>query len=98
MLSDRRTIYLFLIIFSISFVIALGHPLSRHKRQFDFTITAEHDDDNTELVAEAVAKLWKSKDRNTQVDGTARVIHRSGSMSSGNTKFSGSIHVHREYR
>lgn len=98
----QRGNHLVLMIFFITFTLAFCLPQpkvsNRQKRQFDFTVSAEHDDDGTELIAEAVAKLWKSQDRNTQIDGTARVIHRSDSMSSGKTKYSASFHLRHDYR
>lgn len=70
----------------------------RHKRQFDFSISAEHaDEEGTDIFAEATARLWESQDGNTRVDGSAKVTHHSGPFSSfGKTKYSGSLHFHSE--
>ncbi|XP_013106967.1 uncharacterized protein LOC106086726 [Stomoxys calcitrans] len=57
----------------------------REKRQIDLRISAEHDDDvdETELALEAIANLYRSPDGKTQIDGTAKVMHRSNSLQNG---------------
>ncbi|XP_075162401.1 uncharacterized protein LOC142235055 [Haematobia irritans] len=57
----------------------------REKRQIDLRLSAEHDDneDETELALEAIANLYRSPDGRTQIDGTARVMHRSNSLQNG---------------
>ncbi|TMW53676.1 hypothetical protein DOY81_001221 [Sarcophaga bullata] len=61
-----------------------GHELikMRQKRQIDLTLSAEHDDkdDETEIALEAIANLWRSTDGNTQIEGSAKVLHRSNSL------------------
>ncbi|XP_055378197.1 uncharacterized protein LOC129609932 [Condylostylus longicornis] len=53
------------------------------KRQFDLRISADHDQQvGTDLVAEAIAKLWRSKSGNTQIEGTAKIAHHTGPFSS----------------
>ncbi|KAM7356562.1 uncharacterized protein ACRADG_002251 [Cochliomyia hominivorax] len=62
------------------------HPSkTRIKRQIDLTLSAEHDDkeDETEIALEAIANLWRSSDGNTQIDGSAKVLHRSNSLQNG---------------
>ncbi|XP_065359662.1 uncharacterized protein LOC135953629 [Calliphora vicina] len=58
---------------------------TRLKRQIDLTLSAEHDDkeDETEIALEAIANLWRSTDGNTQIDGSAKVLHRSSSLQNG---------------
>ncbi|KAL9903336.1 uncharacterized protein ACN427_004988 isoform 1-T1 [Glossina fuscipes fuscipes] len=58
---------------------------ARLRRQIDVTLSAEHDDkeDETEIVLEAIANLWRSSDGNTQIEGSAKVIHRSNSFQDG---------------
>lgn len=70
----------------------------RPKRQIDFSVQADHDDKvGTDLIVEAMAKLWRSKTGNTQVDGTAKVIHQAYTGAQGNTKYSGKLHVHHDW-
>lgn len=73
---------------------------SRTKRQIDLTLSAEHDDkeDETEIALEAIANLWRSSDGNTQIDGSAKVLHRSNSLQNGNTRYSARFHLHHDYR
>ncbi|XP_011191376.1 uncharacterized protein LOC105217846 [Zeugodacus cucurbitae] len=72
----------------------------RARRQIDINLSAEHDENNdeTEIALEAIANLWRSADSKTQIDGSAKVIHHSNSLNSGNTRFSGRLHVHHDYR
>ncbi|XP_037939166.1 uncharacterized protein LOC119672235 [Teleopsis dalmanni] len=58
--------------------------LQRSRRQIDLTISADHDDkdDDTEIALEAIANLWRSQDGNTQIEGSAKVIHRSNALQS----------------
>lgn len=72
----------------------------RSKRQIDLTLSAEHDDkeDETEIALEAIANLWRSSDGNTQIDGSAKVLHRSNSLQNGNTRYSARFHLHHDYR
>lgn len=74
--------------------------LQRVRRQIDINLSAEHDknNDETEIALEAIANLWRSADSKTQIDGSAKVIHHSNSMNSGNTHFSGRLHVHHDYK
>ncbi|XP_061387758.1 uncharacterized protein LOC133322819 [Musca vetustissima] len=57
----------------------------RAKRQIDLTLSAEHDEkeDETELALEAIANLYRSSDGRTQIDGSAKVLHRSNSLQNG---------------
>lgn len=73
---------------------------TRSKRQIDLTLSAEHDDkeDETEIALEAIANLWRSSDGNTQIDGSAKVLHRSNSLQNGNTRYSARFHLHHDYR
>lgn len=77
----------------------LQHP-SRLKRQIDLTFAAEHDDksDDTELVLEAIANLWQSSDGNTQIEGSAKVVHKSHSFNDGNNHYSARLHLHHDYK
>uniref|UniRef100_A0A034WKF0 Uncharacterized protein n=1 Tax=Bactrocera dorsalis TaxID=27457 RepID=A0A034WKF0_BACDO len=72
----------------------------RARRQIDINLSAEHDENNdeTEIALEAIANLWRSADSKTQIEGSAKVTHNSNSMNSGNTRFSGRLHVHHDYR
>lgn len=72
---------------------------ARLKRQFDLTFAAEHDDknDETELVLEAIANLWHSADGNTQIEGSAKVVHQSHSFHDGNNHYSGRLRLHHDY-
>lgn len=72
----------------------------RLKRQIDLTLSAEHDDkeDETDIALEAIANLWRSSDGNTQIDGSAKVLHHSNSLQNGNTKYSARFHLHHDYR
>lgn len=71
----------------------------RSKRQIDLTLSADHDDkeDDTEIALEAIAGLWRSPDGNTQIDGSAKVIHRTNSLQTGNTRYSARFHLHHDY-
>uniref|UniRef100_T1GA41 Attacin C-terminal domain-containing protein n=1 Tax=Megaselia scalaris TaxID=36166 RepID=T1GA41_MEGSC len=83
-----RVIFLCFLISLIS-----ATPL-RQRRQIDFNIQADHDDKvGTDLIVEAMAKLWRSKTGNTQIDGTAKVIHQAYTGAQGNTKYSGKLHI-----
>ncbi|XP_019893616.1 uncharacterized protein LOC101888779 isoform X2 [Musca domestica] len=64
---------------------AHGPAAVRVKRQIDLTLSAEHDEkeDETELALEAIANLYRSSDGRTQIDGSAKVIHRSNSLQNG---------------
>lgn len=72
---------------------------TRLKRQFDLTFAAEHDDknDETELVLEAIANLWRSSDGNTQIEGSAKVVHQSHSFNDGNNHYSARLRLHHDY-
>lgn len=104
----------FILIFIITFLVKVIFPtpinyqldmngfrdITRAKRQIDLTIKADHDDqdDETELALEAIASLWKSPSGKTQVDGSARVIHRSSSQQLSNTRYSAQVHLHHDYK
>ncbi|XP_067617246.1 uncharacterized protein [Eurosta solidaginis] len=74
--------------------------LKRFRRQIDINLSAEHDDkyDETEIALEAIANLWRSPDSKTQIEGTAKVVHSSSAQKVGNTRFSGRLHVHHDYK
>ncbi|KAL5293175.1 hypothetical protein ACFFRR_011756 [Megaselia abdita] len=87
-----RLIFVFLVI-----TVIIASPL-RPKRQIDFSVQADHDDKvGTDLIVEAMAKLWRSKTGNTQIDGTAKVVHQAYTGAQGNTKYSGKLHVHHDW-
>lgn len=73
---------------------------TRTKRQIDLTLSAEHDDkeDDTEIALEAIANLWRSSDGNTQIEGSAKVLHRSNALQNGNTNYSARFHLHHDYK
>ncbi|XP_020713686.1 uncharacterized protein LOC101459151 [Ceratitis capitata] len=74
--------------------------LRRSPRQIDINLSAEHDDkeDETEIALEAIANLWRSADSKTQIEGSAKVVHNSNALNTGNTRFSGRLHVHHDYK
>lgn len=74
--------------------------LQRRTRQFDLTVSADHDDKDeaTDLALEAIANLWRSDDGKTEIEGSAKVLHHSNSLQSGNTRYSASLHLHHDYR
>ncbi|XP_062542857.1 uncharacterized protein LOC134210679 [Armigeres subalbatus] len=50
---------------------AVSHS-SRVKRQFSMNFGATHQqDEGTDVTAEAIARLWRSRSGNTEVQGTA---------------------------
>ncbi|XP_030385158.1 uncharacterized protein LOC115632237 [Scaptodrosophila lebanonensis] len=66
---------LFLLLLCIGCIVSV--PLAaRQRRQIDLTVSAEHEEDETELALEAIAGLWQSADSRTKIDGSARVVHR----------------------
>lgn len=71
--------------------------LKRAKRQLDLSLAAEHDDKETEVALEAIANLWRSKSGKTQVDGSAKVVHRSNSLQNGKTRYSARVHLRHDY-
>lgn len=82
----------------LAIVIMISASPLRPKRQVDFSVQADHDDRvGTDLIVEAMAKLWRSKTGNTQVDGTAKVIHQAYTGAQGNTKYSGKLHVYHDW-
>lgn len=66
----------------------------RDKRQFDLSIEVEHEDGTgTDLLAESIFNLWKSKDGSAQIDGSAKYAHHFGEDNEhGKTKIGGKIH------
>lgn len=106
MFSRRFLVYLSIVMVSLVYTNSAPIPYNsvvetiRVKRQIDLTLSAEHDDkeDDTELALEAIANLYRSEDGKTQIDGSARVVHRSNSFQNGNNRYSGSIHIHHDYR
>lgn len=73
--------------------------VQRQRRQIDLTVSAEHDDkDETELALEAIAGLWSSADQRTKIDGSARVVHRTTGMDTGNTSYQARVHLHHDYK
>lgn len=103
-------LFLFLLLATVTLVNSLSIPnytlrgrellKMRQKRQIDLTLSAEHDDkdDETEIALEAIANLWRSTDGNTQIEGSAKVLHRSNSLQNGNTRYSACFHLHHDYR
>ncbi|XP_073843652.1 uncharacterized protein [Musca autumnalis] len=92
-ITPKITIFPILLLLSVMVFIAAS-PIQqnnsitkvlREKRQIDLTISAEHDEqeDETELALEAIANLYRSPDGRTQIDGSAKVIHRSNSLQNG---------------
>lgn len=74
-----------------------NRKLSRSKRQFDFTIDADHEDGlGTDLMASAQMNLFKT-DR-SRLDGTARYSqHFSDFAGHGKAKIGGSLHFSHQY-
>lgn len=70
----------------------LNGKSGRPKREFDFQISAEHEDDlGTELTASASLNLYKSDA--ARLDGTASFSQRFDDMGGhGKAKYSGSLH------
>lgn len=79
---------------------AFTDVVQRQRRQIDLTVSAEHDDkdDETELALEAIAGLWNSADQRTKIDGSARVVHRTTGMDTGNTSYQARVHLHHDYK
>lgn len=71
--------------------------VARPKRQFDFTIDADHEDGlGTNLMASASVNLFKNQ--NTRLDGTARYSQQFSEFSGhGKAKIGGSLHFSHNY-
>lgn len=71
--------------------------VERPKRQFDFTIDADHEDGlGTNLMASASVNLFKND--NTRLDGTARYSQQFSEFSGhGKAKIGGSLHFSHNY-
>lgn len=69
----------------------------RRRRQFDFTIDADHEDGlGTDLMAAATANLYK--DERTRLDATARYKQHFSEMAGpGKAKIGGSLHFSHQY-
>lgn len=74
--------------------------IERDKRDLDFNFAADHDQAlGTDVNAEAIANLWKSKDGKTIIDGSARYNQHFGinGMDNGNARYGGKITVKKIY-
>lgn len=84
----------------IYFYIQTEIKLLRNRRDFDFEVGANHDQTGgTEITAETIANLWKSKDGKTLIDGSATYSQRFGGFDqgNGNANYGGKLKLKRIY-
>ncbi|XP_062709228.1 uncharacterized protein LOC109413482 [Aedes albopictus] len=71
----------------------------RVRRQFSMNFGATHQqDEGTDVTAEAIARLWRSKSGNTEVQGSASYNqHFGGFQGDGKAKFGGMLTLTHNY-